>query len=131
MPPQVRRLQRQGYPCRILVVVVGLRTGCRDDEPVTSSSDCLSGFRVVARGLGIWTLGSAGFCRRTGRKDRHLSIDSTLTRCYIPPSPRHRQERLVATPMVVPRLNHVGAGSGPVPVLRTLSSHGTGGQLQP
>ena len=32
--------------------------------------------------------------------------------------------------MVVPRLNHVGAGSGPVPVLRTLRSPGPRRQLQ-
>ena len=79
-------------------------------------------------GFGLWAL-LAFAVAQVGRIVT-ISIDSTLTRCYIPPSPRHRQERLVATPMVVPRLNHVGAGSGPVPVLRTLRSPGPRRQLQ-
>ena len=79
-------------------------------------------------GFGPWAL--LAFCRRATRKDRQLRHNPTLSCRYIPPSPRHRQERLVATPMVAPRLTRVGAGSDPISILWTLRSHGTGGQLQ-
>ena len=60
------------------MVVVGLRTGCRHDALLASSSDCLSGFRVVARGLGIWTLALLAFAV--------AQVGRIVTLALIPPS---------------------------------------------